>query len=372
MEPNSIEVDTVDEEEWLSIEQALAKAEALLLPPTPAPSRPPLRRSLSAKYSKGYLSVTDFTSLQWCEQYVFYESTTIAYRRPETEAMRAGKDIHKALELEVSDQVPVEIVTKEDTWGLRLLNTIINLEALLTTGIAREVPIFGKIGPFLIFGIIDEIRREPNPDANGWTWVISDTKTRSKWTTPSLRSSQTSANRLQLSIYKLFFDSLAVGTFDSAFFLDTLTKLGIVVDAQFSESFRDTITATDADCLGLHPAISSQPLTDTSLFKDPLNLRSLLSIFQSYFSLFSPSSPTMEITYRSQQTGQIIKSHHFTFDAVWMQSHLQKAVEFWTGARRPDGVEDIEEAWKCVSCDFADECQWRLNKCRELERRGYR
>ncbi|GES94430.1 exonuclease V-like isoform X3 [Rhizophagus clarus] len=38
------------------------------------------------------------------------------------------------------------------------------------------------------------------------------------------------------------------------------------------------------------------------------------------------------------------------------------------GYRIPEGV-PIEDAWKCQNCDFAENCEWRLNKIKEHAQR---
>ncbi|KAJ3258119.1 hypothetical protein HK104_007006 [Borealophlyctis nickersoniae] len=109
----------MDETFFLELDKAIAAAEAG--PPSPPPSRP-----IQQRYSKGWLSVTDFASLQWCEQQVYYSNTTVGYRPPQTEAMRAGQAIHKALEVEVGgEEVTVDIESKEDAWGLRYISWVI-------------------------------------------------------------------------------------------------------------------------------------------------------------------------------------------------------------------------------------------------------
>jgi hypothetical protein len=63
------------------------------------------------------LSVTDFSSLAWCElqQHYFF----IAGGRKETLAMKIGSEIHNKLELQVHDLVTIPTYTKEDIWGIK-------------------------------------------------------------------------------------------------------------------------------------------------------------------------------------------------------------------------------------------------------------
>ncbi|KAJ3034678.1 hypothetical protein HK097_004436, partial [Rhizophlyctis rosea] len=113
-QPHPIEI--LPDEEWLLLTLALSQAEQVFSSPPPPPPPPPLphTRPLSSKYRKGYLSVSDFTSLLWCEQYVKYETTLISHTKRETQAMTVGKEIHKALELELGASVEVDMRSRED------------------------------------------------------------------------------------------------------------------------------------------------------------------------------------------------------------------------------------------------------------------
>jgi exonuclease V len=71
--------------------------------------------------------------------------------------MVKGTKIHKAKELEVHTEVPVEISSKEDKLGLRLWNVIQGLRTLRATGLTRELEVFGVVEGEVMIGIIDEI-----------------------------------------------------------------------------------------------------------------------------------------------------------------------------------------------------------------------
>jgi exonuclease V len=51
-------------------------------------------------------------------------------------------------------------------------------------------------------------------------------------------------------------------------------------------------------------------------------------------------------------------------DDADLTSYVSHEMEWWKGEREPQGVV-VEEAFKCRSCDFANECEWRLNKVEE-------
>lgn len=95
-----------------------------------------------------------------------------------------GRAVHKEIEKEVMgdvQEVQVDVTGKEEWWALRVLNTVVGLEALLTTGRVvrrrllslfrptltvppqRELPVVGWVNDFLVFGVIDDVERRELP-----------------------------------------------------------------------------------------------------------------------------------------------------------------------------------------------------------------
>lgn len=54
----------------------------------------------------------------------------------------------------------------------------------------------------------------------------------------------------------------------------------------------------------------------------------------------------------------IIGTTKFQFDAFILESHLESVMSFWEGRREPRGVE-LEDTWKCNTCEYRDDCEWR-------------
>ena len=61
------------------------------------------------------------------------------------------------MEEQVHTTVPVDVQTKEDTWGLKIWNVIQGLRTLRVTGMTRELEIWGVVDGQIINGIIDEL-----------------------------------------------------------------------------------------------------------------------------------------------------------------------------------------------------------------------
>lgn len=79
--------------------------------------------------------------------------------------MKQGSAVHKNLEEQVHTTVPIDIMTKEDGWALRIWNVIHGLRTLRETGMARELEVWGKVDGQIVTGVIDQLSYEcPDPD----------------------------------------------------------------------------------------------------------------------------------------------------------------------------------------------------------------
>ncbi|KAL7419212.1 hypothetical protein Q5752_006049 [Cryptotrichosporon argae] len=210
---------------------------------------------------KGFLSVSDLVGTVWCEVQYDYRLRTLPFLPPaqrpavitttkgreivvdkvkvegKERILRRGQKIHKRLEREIhQEEITVQAVTREDVWGLRFLNMLSALEALLTLGKCRELPVVGVIRGMLIMGIIDEVTRIPvdakaaerktrsarqtsltaffsptkpkaaAPAARTHRLFVSDSKTRASGTLP--READTTAGKLQVMLYKELLDAI--------------------------------------------------------------------------------------------------------------------------------------------------------------------
>ncbi|KAJ3227946.1 hypothetical protein HDU81_006397 [Chytriomyces hyalinus] len=162
---------------------------------------------LATRAQKGWLSVGDFSSL------VTLYAHTLQAKQPTTAAMRNGTRIHAILEDEaMPETVEIVPVSDEDRWALRFCNMIVAVNVFIDTGVAREIPIIGRVGPFLVFGIVDQIERKtatPHQSTHptSSSCVIRDTKTRVSKSIPSSRVIQ-HQNRLQISLYARMMNQL--------------------------------------------------------------------------------------------------------------------------------------------------------------------
>jgi exonuclease V len=62
-------------------------------------------------------------------------------------------------------------------------------------------------------------------------------------------------------------------------------------------------------------------------------------------------------TYLSSKTSELLGSKSILFDASLLKDYLEDELSWWKGERGARGVE-LQEAWKCRSCGFRDDCSW--------------
>jgi exonuclease V len=65
-----------------------------------------------------------------------------------------------------------------------------------------------------------------------------------------------------------------------------------------------------------------------------------------------------------EAAGTLIGRRSFPFDARIIEKYVRDEMAWWKGERETKGV-DIEEAFKCRICEFAESCTWRATKIEE-------
>ena len=285
------------------------------------------------------------------------KKTTLQYISPNTSSCNINTNNHSIhrkyfpsppTELEVHKIVEVRTKTKEDEWIVKLLNTYNQLSIIKTGKMERELSVFGD--PFgtgiLISGIIDQV--ECNSESMGL--VVTDLKTRRSPTTPT--EAQTIGHKFQVMMYKLLLDGLTEGSTD----LRLLTEhLHLNLSTQLSAGVRDYILE-----LGLTNLFSTATSYHMLKFREAINI---LSALIKGLELLPVSS--LVIQYEYQKTHELIGIENVTFDRDWTLRTLEGKVKFWKGEKFPSGP-DVEDLWKCNSCQFKSVCVWTKQK--ELEK----
>ncbi|KAF2115177.1 exonuclease V a 5' deoxyribonuclease-domain-containing protein [Lophiotrema nucula] len=372
-----------------------------VFPPSQDDTRSPLERFRTKP--KKPLSVTDLVSPAWCELQYYYNLSHFG-RVPRTRQMKQGSKIHKTLEDEVHEIVPVQVKSKEDRFGLNLWNTIQGLRTLKATGMTRELKIWGVIQGQVVNAVVDELSYTcPDPayeeamekakikkaggtlplesgqltlaqtlalgeqDRDNWssqkserTVYVSDVKTRGSKTVPigaSLRSTW-----MQLMLYRRLLESLALNTVDAQIIFDRYDLRPLEL---FTEVFMQDVDDMNKETKSQADDENPFSVLQTSEVNEYNNLTLLWSLMITEFqSTFVHVSEVLRAEFRYAATGEIIGSDVFAYASSTIESYIEDEMTFWKGEREVKGVE-IEEAFKCRSCDFGDTCEWRRKKIDE-------
>lgn len=335
-----------------------------------------------------------------------------------------SESIHKAMGEKMRIAVPVEVTTKEDAFGLRIWNIIQGMRSLRATGIAREIEVWGVVEGEVINGVIDELsydcpdeelegkitearersqggkrKRQPSvppnqptiraffsqgetstaDSPNAWLGVphqqrkvyISDIKTRGSKTVPSGEVSLR-PTAMQLMMYHRLFSMLASNTVPAA---QIFERYRVRNDVPFSDTFIAQVGSLDLN-------LSGGSVEDTSVLfeneQDAIDellahntLDKLWTLMMSEFARAIPfstdpgaSSPIGDVLraeFRASGSGSVMGTRTFGYDASALDAYLKNIMAWWRGDRMPNGV-DIDEAFKCGMCEFAEICTWRKEK----------
>lgn len=364
--------------------------------------RSPLQRFRS--YPRRPLTVTDLTAGAWCELQYWYTLTRLpGGRRTKTPAMKGGSKIHKKLEDEVHTTVQVDVLTKEDGFALRMWNFIHGLRTLRETGLTRELEVWGLIQGNFVNGVIDALSHQnPNPEfenelteqarvdpnqasltsyftRNGKAVgevpspkvYLTDVKTRaSSWpvTKAILRPA-----KIQLLLYHRLLSDIAAGRLD---FFKVFRRYGLDPDDIFSDGFiaqmgdlHDEIfedpSLSNTSAAAAHEvhgteSVSSQHSAGLLKYQ---TLRDLLSLVKEEVKLTFPEGDDsmgamLRVQYVHRDDGRELDVHDFPVSSKALDGYLTRYMAWWQGERKASGV-DIEEAFKCRTCEFASDCSWR-------------
>ena len=327
--------------------------------------------------------------------------------------MKKGSKIHKKLEDEVHTTVKIDIMTKEDAFGLRLWNLVQGLRTLRDTGLTRELEVWGMVDENLVNGVIDSVSYEnPNPafeaelssqesetskrqssltdyfppkkgaaHHSGPKIYLADVKTRGSASPVS--NAQIRPAKIQLLLYHHFLSEMAAGKLD---FLKVFRRYGLDADDAFSDTFiaqvgslHDEIfvdaSETETEFTQENPCSSFR--SSSSVGPDLLQyrtLRELIPLVQQEIDLTFPYGEhsmghMLRVQYVHRDDGREIDLHDFPVSKQALETYLSNYMEWWKGRREAKGV-DIEEAFKCRTCEFVEDCSWRQSMNEEMLQRA--
>jgi len=332
--------------------------------------------------------------------------------------MKQGSAVHKKLEEETMGIAePVETQTREDGFGLRIWNIIQSLRLLRATGMTRELEVWGLVGGQLVNGVIDELsftctdskledslvpgkrkQKKDEPDAaqptisqffgggsqssrNGPETVqdhsqklyLTDVKTRVGTTVPSMSSMR--PTMMQLMLYRRLLADLASNNVDA---MKVFERYRLDPTVELTDLFISSIGSIDTN-LGDWDDVSAEIQTTSSTVAELLHHRTLPLLWQlmvqEYAMTLPLGSANISRVLRAQFVGQrdqrVIGNRTFAYDDTVLDTYAEDEMKWWKGERAARGVE-IEEAFKCGICEFAEGCEWRQGKVDEAVEKSRR
>ncbi|KAH7031475.1 exonuclease V a 5' deoxyribonuclease-domain-containing protein [Microdochium trichocladiopsis] len=396
--------------------QTQAEVDAQPENPEQLAARSPLERFRS--FPRKPLTVTDLSSGAWCElQYAYVLTRLPGGRKTRTAAMRGGSAVHQKLEDQVHTAVRVSVARKEEAFALRMWNVIQGLRTLRDTGMTREFEVWGTIDGQLVNGAIDELSfacpvdevepltgdaRSPAPvDRSGKKQTpiskylgshhrqvyLLDAKTRGSTKLPT--GAALRPTKIQLFLYHRMLCEMAAGKLDLP---AVMARYGLEAEVRFSDTFMaqigslhdDIFDDADSDSDGSEAPEDRQDarpsLDATPALAPPLSiatdfikyrcLSQLVPLLLEEISLTFPQGASnvadlLCVQYRHREDGRVVGSTTFMADTGALDNYIAKNMQWWHGRREPEGV-PIEETYKCGYCEFAETCQWRMDKEKEI------
>lgn len=257
--------------------------------------------------------------------------------------------INHHLELEVHEVVPVKTVTKEDSWAVKLVNAYQQLAAIKEGKMEREIAVFGdpvQTG-VLLTGIIDQVQYCTDTQE----LILTDLKTRRTNSMPG--KTQLAGHKLQVMLYKMLLDGLTRGS----------TKVNCLIGnhslnpaCKISPEVIDYIVN-----LGMESLFTSQNSCGILGINFDNVVKTVCSLIT---GLDLPPVSSLFVSYEYQETNEVIGIQEVMFDSSLVTETLKSAIKFWKGEREPTGP-DIEDLWKCDTCQFKDVCVWQKKKSLE-------
>jgi hypothetical protein len=268
------------------------------------------------QYRSRGLMVSELAQQLWCEKRVELE---LLHGKEETGYMRVGRERHEELFEEITPILTVEPETWIDEIFLRCYQMWSLSCKVLNEGIAREIPVYGRIGAMMVKGVIDELVIK-NKEL-----IVTETKVRASGSVPDYHA-YIRVVEFQLSMYKLLLDHIIDGRFTYA---DVMKVYKIRKDMTISETLY-------------------RSFPEKSLFTTSLGVM-VVTAFEAVKSLPHPSD-TMVVRYENQDK-EVIGEREFVFDRKALHRSIGFVLGFWEGKR--EAVPVVKNLWKCEYCPGA-------------------
>ncbi|KAI0985154.1 hypothetical protein GJ496_006847 [Pomphorhynchus laevis] len=332
-------------------------------------------------YSSRSLPISDLCKQQWCEQQVVFQRLypfiltkdgQIRHINDKPE-IRAGSQAHDRRESQIQRNISIRCFSRADRLAVELLNCIMAFSRILKSNQDRqnirvcEVPVFGlwrRIPTIMdrdkdnqqfddediyLKGVIDEIRLVNK----GSKVQIVEFKTVSSNTLLNDKHKTESIKNLHMFQAKIYCDLLhqMVQDFDMPWCIPLFLKYQNVDGRKhLSSTITNLYASRQLPVYCLYDALR--------LFKVLIiEMKRILPVKQ-YLIEYKYLNIPEEI---EKSLPTVLT---FNYDKSWLATtSARDAFDFWIGKKPPKGVE-IEECWKCNSCQYADKCYWNKDLCR--------
>jgi len=174
---------------------------------------------------------------------------------------------------------------------------------------------------------------------------------------------------MQLMLYHRLLSNLAANNVDASTVFD---RYRLDPSRAFSDAFVAELASLQLDSheapIEPEQVPSSSPCHDVPEILKHNSLLQLWSLMIQEFMKTIPSSEhighILKAEFRSQRDGAVLGTKSVAHNEEVLDAYLDEEMKWWKGERAAKGVE-IEEAFKCRICEFADVCDWRRAKVDE-------
>jgi CRISPR/Cas system-associated exonuclease Cas4 (RecB family) len=281
------------------------------------------------KLHKSSILVTDIANQFWCERQM---ELNYLFGKKETYAMRKGSQMHEELQEEIYIPLIVEPVTYEDYMYKTGYENYMSLRTLRTTGLCRELRLYGSLNGYRISGKIDELKM-----VDGKV-VVKEVKTVDQ-NTKELNSVKTKPHSIQVMLYRKLLDDLK-----------TKKYTGMNFEASYKISKMKISDTFQREILAL--GIKNEYASIQEIFK---------LMFNELYALPEISN-VMELSYIDRFNGKERFNVKLNYDEQAASRDIIYAMHYWNGERESVPVQE-QEKWKCNVCKFfGKECTVWWNK----------
>ncbi|EME42114.1 hypothetical protein DOTSEDRAFT_73024 [Dothistroma septosporum NZE10] len=214
------------------------------------------------------------------------------------------------------------------------------------------------------------------------TLYLSDIKTRQAKALPTPGAAMR-GTEMQLMLYRRLISDIAANKVDPSIIFD---RKSLDPNTLFSDTFIASIASIDlqpaqrsleADDQNDELSFSSQP--DHDSLEEILSHNTLSTLWSHMIAEFarviavtsttSSISPLLTAEFRASSDGALLGRRSFPYNEAVLEKYVTSEMAWWKGEREACGVE-IEEAFKCGSCEFAEGCTWRQGKIEEATKKA--